>query len=43
MYKNDVFDSRRVLYGRFVIQYLTGALPVFLYICSVLRNMMIGT
>lgn len=43
IYKNDVFDSRGVLYKRFVIQYMIGALPVFLYIGSVLRNIiMIG-
>lgn len=38
IYKNDEFNSRSVLYWRFGIQYVIGALPLFLYICSVFRN-----
>lgn len=37
-YKSDEFDSRRVLYSRLAIQFIVGALPVFLYICSIIRN-----
>lgn len=37
-YKSDDFSSKKVLYIRFAIQFIVGALPVFLYICSVLRN-----
>ncbi|MDE7273205.1 MAG: hypothetical protein K2N95_09105 [Lachnospiraceae bacterium] len=38
IYKDDEFNSRRVLYLRFGIQYVIGALPLFLYICSIFRN-----
>ena len=37
--KSDEFNSRGVLYPRFFVQYVIGALPLFLYICSIFRNM----
>lgn len=37
-YKSEAFSSRKIVYTRFAIQYVVGALPVFLYVCSVLRN-----
>ncbi|MDE7415203.1 MAG: hypothetical protein K2N44_02640, partial [Lachnospiraceae bacterium] len=38
-FKSDEFNSRGVLYPRFFVQYVVGALPLFLYICSIFRNM----
>lgn len=40
LYRSDEFNSRKVLYLRFAIQYLIGALPLFLYICSIFRNVL---
>lgn len=39
-YKSDEFDNKKVLYPRFAIQYVIGAMPVFLYICSIFRDLL---